>query len=464
MMFNTENLLGKNSYPAIAKDIYQKIQSTTCSTLEGSELCNNIYQKLNESTTPMLDIKEFVTGAEALSKSDLTLKELLDFIKKRSTNGDLNYIINLCKEEHFKKLRALNHPAPEQTIKELEKAFGEPASVVEQGIKKGLFDALQSNLLNEVKKGLDVKPKNLNENNTAISSRVFNGNLVKYSPVGIKYEDLKNNQVVYLMESEILGLKRDTKELVALSESEVMIPEGYKLLIDAVNSCAFNPETLEFSLNENWDFDLKINDKGQTMVNGKQIPKQKIKDLLFESIQVYEKNPIKVQGFNKQAYIKDADKFIMLAENANKLIQFDNLIAIKNLSESTYVIFDKDGISLNQPKILASNVAKNKLFENFSDLVVESNNILKSEITPLFESQLINEREIYATRNQKIVELNESQKEINKAIAKVKNLKNMAEENSAALDELNSQETKLLQKLNENMDELNFYVNEFKPY
>jgi hypothetical protein len=460
MVFDSVKLLGENSYPAIVKDVYEKIQNTKCQTMLGNELCQKVYHRLNESITPMLELKEFTTAAEKIAGDDVSLKEIIDFVRKRAVTGDLNYIINLCKEEHFKNMGRLNHPKPEETLKAIEEKFGEPSSVIEQGIKSGIFDNLQSALFNKIKSDLSVeKPKKLNESQTLI-----NGSLVKYSPVGIKFEDLKNNQIVYLMESEIIGFKRETKNFVALMESEISIPDEHKKLLRAINTCAYSPEIEVFSLNENWDFNLELHKTGLVTINGKEIPKDKVKDLLLESIQVYVADPLKVKNFNKINFLNDADNFVMLMENHQKLIKFDNLETIKNLNENSYIIFEKDVVESNEPKILASSDVKNKLFESYQDMLATSEKILGNSIVSLFEHNLINEQQLIAERNSKIVELNEQQKDLNFQITKVQNLKSFAEQDSPALIKLNEQENILSKALDENLKNLNFYKNEFKLY
>ena len=461
MIFDSAKLLGENSYPAIVKEIYEKIQNTKCQTMTGDELCQEIYKRLNESITPMLELKDFTTKAEKIAGDDVTIKELIDFVRKRSVTGDLNFIINLCKEEHFKEMGRLNHPSPAQTIKAIEEKFSEPGSVIEQGIKAGLFDGLKSKLLNKVKSDLgSVEIKKLNESQT-----LFNGPLVQYSPVGIKYEDLKNNQVVYLLESEIIGLSRETGKLSALPKNAIDIPEGYGLLINAVNSCAFNPEKDTFGLNENWDFELQLEKNSKVTVNGKEIQKNQVKNLLLESINLYEQFPEKVQNFNKSAYLKDADNFVMLIENANKLIKFSNLQTLKNLNENSYLIFDKEGVyTTNEPKILASKDLKNKLFESYEEMIYTAETILHSPIKSLFENHLKNEQLLINNRNKQIVDLSEKQKDIDNAILKVRNLKSFADSDSPAMEKLDEQERILSEELDNNLKDLNFFKNEFKLY
>jgi len=453
----TIDLLGTNSYSAIVKEIVEKIQKAEADTLVGSELLKEVYSKLNESITPLLTLKPFITGAEKIAGDDVKLVDLVNFLKKKITgNADLNFLINLVKEEHFAEMSRLNHPSPQSTIKDIEDQFSKPGSVIEEGIKAGLFDGLQSKLLNKIKSDLNVKKDitKLNESNA-----MFNENLVKYSPIGIKLEDVDNNRLLMLTESGIFVFDRATKIFSNLNEN-VNVPQEHKHLMHAINECAYSPENNTFSLNENWDFELLLNPDGNISVNGKNIPKEKVKTLLLESVKIYMNDPTRVTNFNKLKYLHDADNFIKLMENASHLIRLDNLQVIKNLNENSYVILQSQN---NKPEILLSSSGiSNKLFESYMEMVVDINTTLSSNITKMFESQIIDENTKISERNQKIVNLNEEQKDLNIAIDKVRKLKIIAEENSPAMEKLTGQESLLMQKLNENLGEMNLCKNEFK--
>lgn len=462
--FNIITYLGNNSYPAILKNINESLMGAKCSTLVGDQLVSECYQKLNESKTPMLELKEFVTKAEKIAGDDVKLKEIIDFCRKSFKGGDYNFLINLCKEEHFAELSRTGHPSPEQTISAFEKMLNEPSSVIQQGIVNGMFDSMKSELLKNVKSELiQKKDDNLNE-----SSTMLKGSLIKYSPIGIKLEDMKNNRVVFLLESDVLTFDHKTNHYHNLNESEIKelrIPEDYSRMMTAINSLAFNPENDTFSLNESWDFKLSMDKNGSITVNGKNIPSSEVRQLLLESVQIYTVNPEKTNGkFNRLNYIKDADNFLMLMENQKSLIKFSNLETIKNLNENTYILFDKDGVhNLSEPRILSSTKGE-KLFESYQEMVTGCQDILNESISELFTPQLNHETQLINERNNKIVSLNESQKVLNQKISEISNLKNMAEENSPAMVKLNEQEEKLNKLLDQNISEMNHYKNEWKLY
>ena len=185
--------------------------------------------------------------------------------------------------------------------------------------------------------------------------------------------------------------------------------------------------------------------------------------MLLESIQTYKANPLLVSDFNYNRFLADADNFIMLAENHNRLIKFDKLRVIRNLNENQYIILDKEKVFIeNTPEIVASSKGRTKLFESFRELVEEVNQTLNESVSELFVENIKNDDAQLNIRNKKIVELTESQRTLNEGINKVRELKNLCESDSPAFDELNIREQKLNESLNQVLDDLNFYKNEFK--
>ena len=117
------NYLGPNSYPAIVSEIYQKLSAAKSESLQSNELIAKTLFQLNESITPMLDLKEFTTNAEVLAKHDATLKDILSFITKNIKSGDLNFLVNMAKEEHFKNLSRTGFPDVRATIEDIKGLF-----------------------------------------------------------------------------------------------------------------------------------------------------------------------------------------------------------------------------------------------------------------------------------------------------------------------------------------------------
>lgn len=480
-MTTQTDLNSNNSYPAVVKEIIEKIMSAKADTLTGSELLKEVYKNLSESKniTPLLTLKPFITGSEKIAGDDVSLKEIVDFIKRKvTTNADLSFLIGLVKEEHFQNLLRSGHPAPQTTIKDFEDEFGKPSSVIEQGIKNGIFDTMKSNLLNKIKTDLtkvdDKMPVTVKLNE---SETVYFENLAKYSPVGIKLDDVKNNRMIILTESCNLQYDYKTKDLKALSESEVEISPAHKNLMHSINSLGYNPKNNSFSLNENWDFNLELQPSGEIFIGKnessmKLIPKEKVADLLLESIKAYELDGTKIQGFNKQIFLKDADNFIALMENHSNLIKLDNLEVIKNLNENSFVLFEKDlttNDGTKQPKVLfvsstspLEKPKQNQLFESYIQLNNSLSDFFGTKISGLFESQINFENTLIQENQTKINKLVEEQKSLNENINKVNSLKSIADQNSPALIKLNEQSEVLNSKLEQNLKSLNECQNEFK--
>lgn len=455
MEYRKINYLSKSSYPAIIEEIINKIQEAQDLTLTGSDFLGKIYKSLNESITPMLDLKEFVTGAEKIANDDVKFKEILDFIvKKTNDNTDLNFLINLAKEEHFAEMQRMYHPAPKDTVKKIENMFTEHNSVIEQGIRSGLFDGLQSKLLNKIKIDLKVE-KPLNE-----SEVLYNDTLVKYSPIGLTYDDSVNNKVILLLENCSFEID-ENKEIKPLNEN-IDIPAKIKQLMGAINTCSYNPKENTFSLNESWDFELELNSEGKVFVTNankvrKEIPNEKVRAMLFESINYYD-NFKTLNNFNKEAFLKDGDRFLTLMENCDLLVKFDNLKIIKNLNENSMIIFQEDSLmNLNTPELLYSSNGKTK-FNSYSELNESCSQMLNYNLTNLFESHLKNEQFIANVNQTNYTNLMEEQKELNEGLTKIGKLKTIAEENSPTMKNLMEQELTLRTLLDSNIEKLKFFV------
>lgn len=462
------NYLGKTSYPAIVQSVAEKFKNVECSTETGNVLVNEFFVKLQESSTPILDLKEFTTNAEKVAPNDTKLADVIDFARKevRAGGGDLNFLINLAKEEHFATLSRTGFPSPEQTIKAIESEFNEPASVIEQGIKAGLFDTLKSDLLMEIKsivsdnksKNKVVQPKdNLAITNISESFNMITEDIVAYNPIGVRVEDSIQNRILFLTESDVLSYDKKTESFFNLNESELKdltISDSYKRLMGAINNLAYNPKETVFSLKEAWDFDLSITKDGLVKINDDVIvQKEEVKTLLIESITNYQ-NKANVEGktFNKLDYTKDADNFLMLLENHGKLINIDNLSVIRNLTTQKYVVVDKNVGSI---PVIVTSTNGGKLFESFNQLTEAIDTLLETDKSKelfteqfLFESNLINEKNVM------IQELKESQSELNKIISDVRKMKKIADVDSPAMEKLNEQEKIATDNLDKNMAKL----------
>lgn len=462
--------LGKQSYPAILSNIVNTVRDAKADTIVGNELLSNFYKNLNESASPIMQIKEFTTNAEQVASNDAKLIDIVNFARKEVKSGDLNFLINVVKEQHLQNLSRTGFPSPEKTLEEIKMYFDEPASVIEQGIRNGIFDGLDSDLLNELKNDIiEDKSKNVINKDVDINSlneSYLFGNTAIYSPVGIKLEDIQNGRVVLLTESCVLTMSDDTNELFQeLEPQSIAIPLAHKRLMTALSGLDYDPQANQFSLTEPWDFELQIREGGKVVMGKQGVDRQiyvenaDVPELLLESMKNYADS---VPNFNKTAFAQDADNFIMLMENYSKLIRLDECKTIKNLDTNEFVM-----VNLNEskkPRLIASSKQDKFIFESYSLLAEEISNIVENNVAKLFESQMDFEVKQTNLRFTKINELREAQKELNILISSNRRLKEIAEKDSPAMDQLFEQSQKLDFALKSNLDNISKLENTFAFY
>lgn len=448
------NYLGDSSYPAIVETIREKLMNAEADTISGNEILKKAFVKLNESITPVMDLKEFTTNAEVLAPNDAKLCDIVNFVRTKVKSGDLNFLINMCKEQHFSELTRTGFPNPQQTIEAIKSEFNEPSSVIEAGIKKGLFDALQSNLLMEIKSDLKPSKNRINKDLEKGEHEVqLFENFALYPPVGIRYET--DDRVVMLTESVIMEKIGDYFSQVPGNESpEITLP--YRRLMVALQSLPYNPEDESFTLDADWDFELQLQNDGKVVATvgdtNQVVANEDVPKLLLESINTYAARNL--PSFNKQKFIDDADNFTILMENHGKLIKMDDYKVLKNVDNGDYVILNT---KIDIPAIIASSLPTNEQPQTFQKLMESVCDIVgtkSTQVLPLFENQINLEQTKVLQKQAKINSLMESQQEINMLIDKNNKLKSIAEPDSAAFEKLFEQEQKLDKMLNENLKEL----------
>lgn len=469
--------LGPNSYPAVVGSIHKALEEVTCDTMTGTDLVSKALVVMNESETPILDLKDFTTNAEKVAPNDTSLMAVIDFARKQVKNGDLNCLINLAKEEHLQEQSRNGLPTPESIKKNWEEIMNQPASAIEEGIKAGLFKDLDSklymeleNIISEDGKKNKSKNKVTDPDDHAIGnimneSLVLTDNLAVYMPVGVRMEDPANNRMLMLTESAVLAYDRAGNYFTSLNESEISalkIPETHARLMSAVNDLAYNPKDDTFSLNENWDFALSLNEGGVTLEkNGNRVQMEKadVPAFLMESIQLYAQQN---KNFNTTKFSRDADNFNMLANNYERLTKLDGLRVIRSLNESEkFVIVDtRERI---QPTFITS-YAGPKLFENYQDLAKDASTLLNESVDFLFAERIDFEKDFADKKHGYVVALTESQKVLNNMAKRVKNLKNVAAEDSIAMDNLNEQENLINNGIKKNLNVLDKLINQSSPY
>lgn len=472
-------LLGEDSYSAVVYNIHQAIMNAKAETIEGSEFLSKMYDTLNESSTPVLSLKPFITKGEELAQNDNTVGKIMKIIKKSiNGNADLNFIINLCKEEHFDNMNRAGLPSPESTIKSFEDAFNKNSSQTEKLIKEGIFDGLKSNLLGQIKKDLGYSE---NEATTSEKNNIVDldessnfgyttGNIYKYSPVGfiVKSSDGRNyafteGRCIKLNENQQLV---EDMEIVPVEEVDT-ITTAHSKLMRAIEDTTWNPETNEFSTSQIWDIDLRISPEGKILLStedgDREIALSDLQDLLIESLNLYERRPESNPEYTqelRQEYIKDADNFIALATNFDKLVKFDNITVVKKTDEngdthqSTTIMFDNR--DLHKPEVLVNGLNENQKFNSFKELCESCDNTIGNQglFRTLLDKNLNEESDLMDIKFKRLSKLNEDQDSINRDLQTISEMKTVAEQNSPVMDELNQREEKLQEILKKNIDEV----------
>lgn len=463
-------LLGENSYSGVLYRINEVIKNAQAKTVEGSEFLSQMYKSLNESVTPLLSLKPFITKGEELAPDDMTVGEVMKQVKKHlGQNADLNFIINLCKEEHFAKMMRAGIPA-EETVKTIKEFFNKKSSETEKLIKDGIFDCLQSDLLGDIKKQLgcnenegtdesdpekqdkEVKTAKLNENMFIAG---MNG-VSMYAPVGFIHQDSTGQNYGYT-EGTFVRLNESGSDNEAVDVAVVRdLEQKHFKLMRAVDEIVFNPETNEFTPKEKWDMNIKVTADGDVIVtlpngNTKKIKQGDLQKLFIETINEYERDPKIGPKFSepvKKRYMRDADNFCTIAMNIKNLVKFNTMTAVKSINESA--LYE---IGTKAPKLLRLNGQLNVNYDSFKQLC-ESQTSMKDAMFGLFDKNLNEEQKFFKQRETRLVNLNEKQKEINKELESIARMKSVAEPNSPAMVRLMEMEEKYNTLLDQNITDI----------
>lgn len=466
-------LLGEDSYSGVLYKINEVIKNAQAETIKGSQFLSEMYKSLNESVTPMLSLKPFITKGEELAPDDLTVGEVMKIVKKKlGHNADLNFIINLCKEEHYANMMRAGIP-PEETVKSIEKLFNKKGSEIEKLIKDGIFDCLKSDLLGDIKKKLgynenensdngdpekddkEVKTSKLNESKFLPG---FSGVNI-YAPIGFIHK-ASNGQNYAYTEGTFVKLNESDIDNEAVPSSTVPdLEQKHFKLMKAVDEIVYNPETNELYPREKWDMNIKLTADGDAIVtlpsgNTKKIDKKDIQKLFIESITAYSRNPKLLNGkFSesiKEKYMQDADNFCTVAMNINNLVKFDTMAAVNGLNES--VLYQ---INAKEPKLLKHNSELNVTYPSFKSLCESFNNSsLAGALDYVFTDNLNEESKFNAQKESRLVHLYEEQKKINQNLEEISHTKTIAEPNSPAMVKLMEMEDKYNQLLERNIQNI----------
>ncbi len=442
--------LGADSYPVKVEKIKQKIAGTNVNSLRGQQLILELNENLQKyQDLPMMQIKAFQTNAEEVSREDVALMDLLKFIDKSHKSGDFNYLINLAKEEHIANERRAGVPSPEKSLQEFEHLFNEKSNVVVDAIKKGMFDGLNSQLYNDLKTDLTNSPSIAPETglkkskNPIRKTKLGNINTLyeSYQPLAVKY--VQPEQDIYLTEFGNMIPETVDNVTVWKSVKNVSLPPTYSALNIAVKNANFDSDTDEIklvhdSVEDNWDFDIKIKPDGNVYLNDEiQVNLKDLGGLFSETIALEPDKNV------RDVMLIDADRFILLANNYNILTKLDEINVIKN--DKFYIVVDNNS---TKPELIAS---KNGVlqFKSFREMVNQLNNEFGFESKSLFESQLNNETEIINQRQKDAEQLKQSQDDLNTLIKNTMVIRDAAEMGSPA----RLKADKELQKLNESLED-----------
>lgn len=447
----TENdELAQNGYQAVVNNVASAIYNTKAETKKGANLLKTTFQALMESETPMLVVKEFITNAQELDDVDATIGELMKTIKKHIHGNDLNYIINLCKEEHFANLNRSGHPDVKSTIADIEKLLQLPGNQIAELIKKGAFDKLDSKLLNETKVSLDMYvdetedvAKDLNENYYE-SPKGFQS----YTPIGFMVDDKKHGKVM-LVECCVLSYNQEHN---MFNQVEGFSPTySQQHLLKAIQETPFNPATDEYIVNiQNTgideDFEMSLDTTlGEVYIQQEKVASEDVRLMLAQKIA-----ELQAAGHVIEPLVTQVDNFLALVENKDSLVRFDTLNS---------VMYNGNKIVLNEKQILQEGSQPvQRLFESYTAMVNESSKQLGVDISELYKPCLDGELGVATQRAMEKEKLISEQKNLNAEITKLEALLKVAEPNSPAEERLTREIYQARKKLDKVLQDLAMYV------
>lgn len=485
-------------YDKVVSNIKNHIlNNSDVDTPEGQKLLNENINKIFESNTPILDLKEFKTNAQQVAPHDKKLMDILKFVNKNVKNSpSLNVLLNIAKEEHLQNVNRADEPEADETIQKLKQYWNAGDSEIEQAFKNGIFKDLKSNLAMNLKSDLipdSKETKILNIPQEAPIDKLLESlqDLQIFSPIGVLWDDEVNNQKYAFVEDNILQInqldneiKYETLTPVGVSNISSRIPESLKRFTTAFNELSYDPIKNEFrpALNH-WDFDIKISSEGKVLLYENDeisqtasyitVELDDLKGLFIETLEYLKQTELSENSINDLK--RDADNFIIVALNYNKLFLFEDLLQLQSLFENNYAIFPDNVLKLNNDnkegekyvELIAGSVDKTtQKFKSYEELVnaINKNVGLKTEksVNKIFESNLSLEFNKKFDRQNKIGLLTEQQNQINSEIISKNNLLKIAQPGSPAQEKLQVELDKLNSDLEQNLQDINYYVNDFQ--
>lgn len=481
-------------------EMYQKVigkirnymlQNNVVDTFEGQKVYDENIQQIFESNTPVLKLKEFKTNAQQVAPHDTKLMDILKFVNKNIKNSpSLNVLLNIAKEEHLQNTGRTENPEDDETIKSLEKYWSAGDSEIEQAIKNNTFKDLKSNLMMNLKS--DIIPdsndtKILNVPAQAPIDKLLESiqDLQVFSPIGVLWDDEIENQKYAFIEDDVYQIQNNEETISYQSVSEEKInqikgrvPQTLTRFVSAFKELSYNPITQEFkpALNH-WDFDIKITENGSVIlcledsisnsVSLTTVEIADLKQLFVETLDYLKQTDLSENSISDLQ--RDADNFIIVALNFDKLFLFDDLLQLQSLFENTYAIVPDKALELTpgektNVQLISGSVDKtNQEYTSYQELVnsINKNIGLKTEksVNKIFESCLVNEFNNNFEKQSKIGMLKEQQSQLNTEIKAKNNLLKIADPDSPAQQKLQTELDKLNSDLDINLQELNECIN-----
>lgn len=485
--FHSGAILGTQSYPAVLYNIANIVDNANVDTIQGKQVMDDVYKVLNESKTPIMDLKPFVSGGEEYAQYDMKLSDVIKRIKKEIIgNVDLNFLINVCKEEHFKNMMRDGNPSPESTIASIKNEFEKPSSEVEKNIKTNIYSGLESTLLGKLKKDLgynENEPTTRAKDSLNESSAIINdvgGEFMRFSPIGViapvngdNYALLKSpilNDAIYTVKPD--GF--DNFELCS-DMKKMNLPDEVKNLQTALNICKYDPTTGAITTSQNWDFIISLNPNGEVEIKTNEMTeptimnKEDVQNLFIESIKEYQQHPDICEEYNSQTneeFVKDADAFNTLVQNAGLIVRFDNLEMVQNMRNNYYAIYQKEYITDmpgKKPRIFAwSEDVKSPVFDSYIDMISKVGDKMgcKKLLESVFYPALQSEYQTINFKRNRLTKLYEAQKELNMNLDRINEMKSFTDKNSISMKKLMESEQNFNKRLDDNIAEIDLMLSD----
>ena len=457
-------LAGEHCYNNTLLSIMEKIKESEAQTLEGKQILSSVYDVINESTnnTPFLSIKPFLTGAEKVASADATLKDVVDFIKKNTNLGDLNFLINLCKEEHYANLNKSGIPAPEETIKSIKEEFKKNGDALIDSIKKGIFDDLKSETLPLLKEKLGMSQKtkkdlatgeaDLSEGISPMSYNYGADRVLTYNPVGINLYDEDSDTNTIATMGIFIRVNEGGKMTVVQPDTEY--DSETMALINAINNVQYDPETSSFYLSHpTFDFEIKMDRDGELYIRklDEEFSPMNADDLEGFIIESFDEFRNTNPDFDVQTANRLADAFITIAMNSDLLIELDNIIVVENVESRKYALIDVNVLP-NYPDILYENTGltatSNREFTTYAEMKAFLSQQIGIDF--VYANKLVEEEaKMVAEHQNRVMQQQAQMTELNKEFDKVQNLKRVAEQGSQYMNQVIEAENTINDKIKE---------------